>query len=172
MCSIIGTPNNHHFPFGTNGKVVVLGVPILKHFRVHYLIVTTVCLPVPGDYPGALASGLPPVQVDKPWYNFFIPPSSVSTLLSIKYFVHKFAISGKDGIILKERPGRVAQSVGHLTCKKYVHEVLVNRLGGLSLPRKSVVRLTDRPDMTLDVYRGRKTTMQQQQQSKRKSFSF
>ena len=31
-------------------------------------------------------------------------------------------------------------------------------LGGLSLPRKSVVRLTDRPDMTLDVYRGLKTT--------------
>ena len=47
--------------------------------------------------------------------------------------------------------------------RKYVHEVLVNRLGGLSLPRKSVVRLTDRPDMTLDVYRGRKTTIQQQQ---------
>ena len=46
-----------------------------------------------------------------------------------------------------------------------MHEVLVNRLGGLSLPRKSVVRLTDRPDMTLDVYRGRKTTIQQQQQS-------
>ena len=46
-----------------------------------------------------------------------------------------------------------------------MHEVLVNRLGGLSLPRKSVVRLTDRPDMTLDVYRGRKTTTQQQQQS-------
>ena len=31
-----------------------------------------------------------------------------------------------------------------------MHEVLVNRLGGLSLPRKSVVRLTDRPDITLD----------------------
>ena len=44
-----------------------------------------------------------------------------------------------------------------------MHEVLVNRLGGLSLPRKSVARLTDRPDMTLDVYRGRKTTIQQQQ---------
>ena len=43
-----------------------------------------------------------------------------------------------------------------------MHEVLVNRLGGLSLPRKSVVRLTDRPVMTLDVYRGRKTTKQQQ----------
>ena len=42
-----------------------------------------------------------------------------------------------------------------------MHEVLVNRLGGLSLPRKSVVRPTDRPDMTLDVYRGRKTTIQQ-----------
>ena len=38
-----------------------------------------------------------------------------------------------------------------------MHEVLVNRLGGLSLSRKSVVRLTDRPDTTLDVYRGRKT---------------
>ena len=89
-----------------------------------------------------------------------------------------------------EYPPLSAQSVGHLTRKsgvlgsipglatyfrfsfrfsrravvsywrKYVHEVLVNRLGGLSLPRKSVVRLTDRPDMTLDVYRGRKTTMQ------------
>ena len=41
-----------------------------------------------------------------------------------------------------------------------MHEVLVNRLGGLSLPRKSVVRLTDRSDMTLDVYHGRKTTIQ------------
>ena len=51
-----------------------------------------------------------------------------------------------------------------------MHEVLVNRLGGLSLPRKSVVRLTDRPDMTLDVYRGRKTTMQHAMQLL--SFSF
>ena len=47
-----------------------------------------------------------------------------------------------------------------------MHEVLVNRLGGLSLPRKSVVRLNDRPDTTLDAYRGRKTTTQQQQQWK------
>ena len=100
---------------------------------------------------------------------------------------------------LRKPPGHVAQSVGHLTksevlgsipglatyCfvspsadsrgavvsywRKYVHEVLVNRLGGLSLPRKSVVRLTDRPDMTLDVYRGRKTTSQQQQQQQQKS---
>ena len=44
-----------------------------------------------------------------------------------------------------------------------MHEGLVNRLGGLSLPRKSVVSgKCDRPDMTLDVYRGRKTTTQQQ----------
>ena len=94
------------------------------------------------------------------------------------------------GRFLMYRPGRVAHWVGHLTRKsgvlgsipglatyfrfflryfkkdncqllaKYVHEVLINRLGGLSLPRKSVVRLADRPDMTLDVYRGRKTTMQ------------
>ena len=45
-----------------------------------------------------------------------------------------------------------------------MQEVLVNRLGGLSLPRKSVVRLTDRYNMTLDVNRGHKTTLQQQQQ--------
>ena len=42
-------------------------------------------------------------------------------------------------------------------------EVLINRLGGLSLPRETVVRLTDRLDMTLDVNRERKTTHQQQQ---------
>ena len=38
------------------------------------------------------------------------------------------------------------------------YEVLVNGLGGLSLPRKSVARLTDRFDMILDVYHGYKTT--------------
>ena len=99
-------------------------------------------------------------------------------------------------LLHKHKPGRVALSVGHLTRKsgvlgsipvwphtfvspsadsrgavviywrKYMHEILVNRLGGPSLSRKSVVRLTDRPDMTLDVYRGRKITTQQQQQQK------
>ena len=49
--------------------------------------------------------------------------------------------------------------------RKYVHEVLVNRLGGLSLPRKRVVRLTDCPDMTFAVYRGRKTPTKQQQRT-------
>ena len=93
---------------------------------------------------------------------------------------------------MQTEPGRIAQSVGHLTCKSGVlgsipglstnfrfsfrffkkgscqllaevcTRILVNHLGGLSLPRKSVVRLTDRPNMTLDVYRGRKTTIQQQ----------
>ena len=29
-----------------------------------------VCPPVPGDNPQALASGLLPVQADKPWYNY------------------------------------------------------------------------------------------------------
>ena len=51
-----------------------------------------------------------------------------------------------------------------------MQEVLVNRLGGLSLPRKSVVRVTDRPDMTLDVYGGCKTTIQQQQFTKSLAF--
>ena len=52
-----------------------------------------------------------------------------------------------------------------------MHDVLVNCFGGLSLPRKSVVRLTDRPDMTLDVYHGRKTTTQEQQQIKVTKFT-
>ena len=33
-----------------------------------------------------------------------------------------------------------------------VHDVLVNRLGGLSLPRKRVIRFTDRPNMTIAVF--------------------
>ena len=36
--------------------------------------------------------------------------------------------------------------------RRYVHEVLVNRLEGLSLAKKSVVRLTGRPGMILAVY--------------------
>ena len=35
-----------------------------------------------------------------------------------------------------------------------------------------MVRLTDHPNMTLDVYRGRKTTMQQQQQLDKKPLRF
>ena len=44
-----------------------------------------------------------------------------------------------------------------------MHELLVSRfiIGGLSLTRESVVRLTERPDLSLDGYRGCKTTLQQ-----------
>ena len=34
MCLNIRTPNIHHFPFWTNEKEVVLGVPVFKHFGV------------------------------------------------------------------------------------------------------------------------------------------
>ena len=44
---------------------------------------------------------------------------------------------------------------------KYVHLVLVNRLGDLLLSRNSVVRFADHSDMTVAVYHGRKTTTQQ-----------
>ena len=33
--------------------------------------------PVRGDNPRALASGLSYVQVENPWYNYFIPPTLV-----------------------------------------------------------------------------------------------
>ena len=45
--------------------------------------------------------------------------------------------------------------------QKFAHEVLFNCLRGLSLPRKSVVELTDQPDMSIVVYCRRKTTQQQ-----------
>ena len=32
-----GTPKNINFSFETNGKLMALGVPILKHFRVHII---------------------------------------------------------------------------------------------------------------------------------------
>ena len=44
-----------------------------------------------------------------------------------------------------------------------MHNALVNRLGGLSLSRKSVVRLTDHPNITTAVYHVGKTTTEQQQ---------
>ena len=45
------------------------------------------CQPVRGDKPRALASGLSYVQVDKHGINYFIPPTSVSTLKITRYFV-------------------------------------------------------------------------------------
>ena len=43
--------------------------------------------------------------------------------------------------------------------RKFVHEVLDNSLGGLTLPRKNVVRLTGHSDMTIAVYRGLKVVI-------------
>ena len=34
MCLNTGTPKKNNFSLETNGKLVALGVPILKHFRV------------------------------------------------------------------------------------------------------------------------------------------
>ena len=55
---------------------------------------------------------------------------------------------------------------------KHIRVVLVNRIGGLSLPMKSVARLTDSPDLIIAVYRGRKTITQQQQQQNFTAFSY
>ena len=85
------------------------------------------------------------------------------------FFIHPFLLPGRVTQSVSQRswvrypvwahpfvsPSADSRRVVVSYWRKYVHEVLINRLGGLSLPRKSVVRLTDRPDMTLDVYRGR-----------------
>ena len=43
MCLNIGTPKNHDFPFGTNENVVVLAVPIHKHFRGKLIFIVAEC---------------------------------------------------------------------------------------------------------------------------------
>ena len=34
ICLNFGTPKTINFPFGTSGKLIILGVPILKHITV------------------------------------------------------------------------------------------------------------------------------------------
>ena len=122
------------------------------------------------------------------WFAYIFMRQCLSNVVTVTHYLCRFWPIWLPFMV----PGRVAQLVGHLTheseilgsipslatyfCfsadsrravvsywRKYVQEVLVNRLEGLSLPRKSVVRLTNRPDMTLDVYCGCKTTTTQQQ---------
>ena len=38
-CLNIGTPNTINFPFGPNGKFMVIRVPILQHIRVNFVTV-------------------------------------------------------------------------------------------------------------------------------------
>ena len=56
---------------------------------------------------------------------------------------------------------------GESMCTKY----WLTRFGGPSLPMKSVVRLTDHPNLTIAVYRGCKTISQERQQSFSAMFS-
>ena len=72
-----------------------------------------VCPPVRGDNPRALASGLSPVQVDKPWYNYFIPPFLMHTLLSMTHLMLKFANSSKAGI-------KLVYTAIQVSCKTHV----------------------------------------------------
>ena len=56
-----------------------------------------VCPPVRGDNPRTKASGLCPVQADKPWYYYFYHRYQCN---SMKYFALEYAIFGKGGIIV------------------------------------------------------------------------
>ena len=49
-----------------------------------------VCQPVRGDNPRALASGLSPIKADKPWYNYFILPSSFLAKVIQWHDLHSF----------------------------------------------------------------------------------
>ena len=64
MCLNIWTPTTNNFPFATNGKLMVLGVPIHKHFTVFpfsVLLGNMICS-LPGQSPGR-AIVLPPASV-------------------------------------------------------------------------------------------------------------
>ena len=93
-------------------------------------------------------------------YAFNTPPKSV-----VLFYTHDYLKNVNTGLRSRSLKYLLSSAFSRRAVvsywRKYVHEVLVNRFGGLSLPRKSVVRLTGRHDMTLDVYRGRKTTIQQ-----------
>ena len=47
MCLNIGTLKTVNFAFGTNGKLMVLSVPILKHFRVFRSLEADLVLTLP-----------------------------------------------------------------------------------------------------------------------------
>ena len=72
-----------------------------------------------------------------------------------KYLMLKLAFSSTEH---KSSLKTLSRGAVVIYWQKYVHKVLVNHLEGLSLSRKSVVRFTDCPNMTLDVYCGCKTT--------------
>ena len=42
MCLILGTPKIINVPFETNGKLIILGVPIFKHIRVFVFVMFAV----------------------------------------------------------------------------------------------------------------------------------
>ena len=52
-----------------------------------------------------------------------------------------------------------------------MHLVLVNKLG-LSLPKNSVIRSADHPNVTTAIYRGHKATTQQQKSTGANSFLY
>ena len=62
-----------------------------------------------------------------------------------------YVLSNSISVIL----GRWADNNERLCAMEPRLQLLINRLGGLSLPKKRVVSLTDRPDMIIVVYHGR-----------------
>ena len=55
MCLNIGTSKKHNFPFGTNGKFIIFGVPMLKHFKVLFITWTVKRFKI-GCYPKGQSS--------------------------------------------------------------------------------------------------------------------
>ena len=59
-----------------------------------------VCPPVWGNNPRALARGLSPVQADKLWYNWFLPPYISVDLATWEVFRAETGVIWQVGIIL------------------------------------------------------------------------
>ena len=96
--------------------------------------------------------------------QFYILLNSISVISGLFMFAQSVAHLTQEPEFLGLIPSQ-ATSISHSAdsrravvsyWQKYVHLVLVNLLRGLSLHGKSMVRLTDHPNMTIAVYHGHK----------------
>ena len=128
-----------NFPFGTNGKLMVLGVPVFKHFRVNlmYLLFDFIITPPPSCKLCLLLSPPPPPPTRKlclwGWRILF----SCRRAQSVACLTQEPEIPGSipGPATYFHFPFRWFRAVVSYW-QKYLYEVLVRHLGGLSLSRK------------------------------------
>ena len=136
MLHMIGTASNYTFEIQKlETKIPVFAVMIpSKNWRITRNIYTNDCTKLPCLLPGRVALSVAHLT-QEPEVPGSIPDPAI-TFVSPSFDSRRTVVGYR---------------------RQYVHIVLVNRLGSLTLLKNSVVR----PSMTIAVYRGRKATKQQ-----------